>query len=49
MKIGCSFGQLTKKCSSDICNRRVGTDYPNVVCYSDECVDCSSRYFIENK
>ena len=46
--IGCSFGQPTKKCSSDICNSSVCTNYPNAVCYPDECADCSPRYFIEN-
>ena len=46
--VGCSFGQPTKKCSSDICDGSVCTNYPNAVCYSDECADCSPRYFIGN-
>ena len=46
--VGCSFGQPTKKCSSDICDNSVCTNYPNAVCYLDECADCSPRYFIEN-
>ena len=46
--VGCSFGQPTKKCSSDICDSSVCTNYPNAVCYPDECADCSPRYFIGN-
>ena len=48
ISLGCSFGQPTKKCSLDICNSSVCTDYPNAVCYLDKCADCSPRYFIEN-
>ena len=46
--VGCSFGQPTKKCSLDICDGSVCTDYPDAVCYRDECTDCSPRYFIGN-
>ena len=46
--VGCSFGQPTKKCSSDVCDSSVCTNYPNAVCYPDECADCSPRYFIGN-
>ena len=46
--VGCSFGQPTKKCSSDICDSSVCTNYPNAICYPDECADCSPRYFIGN-
>ena len=46
--IGCSFGQPTKKCSSDTCDRSVCTDYPDAVCYPDECSNCSPRYIYDN-
>ena len=46
--LGCSFGQPTKKCSSDICDSSVCTDHPNAVCFPDECANCSTRYFNEN-
>ena len=48
ISLGCSFGQPTKKCSSDICDSNVCTNYPNAVCYTDKCAYCSPRYFIEN-
>ena len=48
ISLGCSFGQPTKKCSSDICNGSVCTNYPNAVCYLDKCANCSPRYFIES-
>ena len=48
ISLGCSFGQPTKKCSSDICDSSVCTNYPNAVCYLDKCANCSPRYFIEN-
>ena len=46
--IGCSFGQPNKKCSSDICYKHVCTNYPDAVCYPDECTGCTPRYFIGN-
>ena len=36
ISLGCSFGLSTKKCSSDICDSSVCTNYPNAVCYLDE-------------
>ena len=48
ISLGCTFGQPTKKCSSDICDSSVCTNYPNAVCYPDKCANCSPRYFIEN-
>ena len=45
ISLGCSFGQPTKKCSSDICDSSV---FPNAICYHDDCTDCSLRYFIED-
>ena len=45
---GCSFRQPNKTCSSDICNSSVCTNYPDAVCYPDECKNCSLRYFIGN-
>ena len=46
--LGCSFGQPTNKCSSDICDSSVCIDYPDAVCYPDECSDCSPRYYYKN-
>ena len=43
--IGCSFGQAINNCSLNICNRSICTNYPDAVCYPDECADCSPRYF----
>ena len=47
--VGCSFGQTTKKCSSDICDSIVCTNYRNAVCYPDECANCFRRYFNGNR
>ena len=44
--IGCPFGIKPKKCSSDKCS--VCTDFPDAVCYPDQCSDCSPRYFMGN-
>ena len=48
ISLGCLFGQPTNKCSSVTCDSSVCTNYPNAVCYHDECADCSPRYFIED-
>ena len=40
--------QLIKHCSVDVCTNSVCIDYPNAVCYSDVCNDCSTRYFYKN-
>ena len=46
----CPFrtGQSIKHCSVDVYTNSVCTDYPNAVCYSDVCGDCSPRYFYKN-
>ena len=48
ISIGCPISLSTKKCSSDICDSSVCTNYPNAVCYLDKCANCSPRYFIES-